>query len=245
MYADGEPAAPGCRLRLTGGRDLSLRPGLFRLIAYDLTDSVISMLSSAKLLEVRSGHSILASGELCDSHTSIQCGRRITELAFCPGMSLWKNACSVSLAPGLKVTDAVKAVLGSLPSPSVNLAGFTGNDIALPRAQAFFGRAADAISILAETADADAYMGPAGLMLSGRTRRDTTILLSSADLLSEPSPVSGCVVLTTRMAGWPEGSWVRYIWKGQFGEGRLISRAVDADTSSGVWRSELLIEKPV
>ncbi len=242
VFADGEPLARGCRLRLTGGRDLSLRPGLFRLQAWDLTDSVIWALSSARLLEVRSGPSVLASGELCDAHTAIRLGRRITELAFSPGMTLWKSACSLSLAPGLTVKEAVKAVLRTLPSPGLPLAGFTAKNPVLSRSQVFFGRTADALSLLADTAEGEAYLSPAGLVISGRESREAVLVLTAADLLSAPSPASGCVVLTTRMAGWPEGAWVRWVWKGEMGEGRLISRMVDADTSSGIWRSELLVE---
>ncbi len=245
VYADGEPLAPGCRLHLTGGRDLSLKPGLFQLMAYDLTDSSITILSRAKMVEVRSGYSILASGEVCDSHTSIQRGRRITEVAFAPGMTLWKSACSITLSPGLKVTDAIKAVLQTLPSPGLSLTGFTGRNIALSRSQVFFGRTADAVTLLADTAEGEAYLGPAGLIVSGRDKHDSTLVLTSADLLSAPSPASGCVILNTRMTGWPEGSWVKYSWSGITGEGRLISRTIDADTSYGVWRSELLVEKNV
>ncbi len=241
IYADGKPLAPGCRLHLTGGRDLSLRPGLFRLLVYDLTDSSIVILSASKTIEVRSGLSILASGELCDTHTSYQRGRRITELAFSPGITLWKSACSLSLIPGISVKDAIKAVLRTLPSPGVSLAGFTADNVVLSRSQVFFGRTADAITLLAETAAGEAYLGAAGLIISGIKNHETTLVLTSADLLSAPSPATGCVVLSTRMTGWPEGSWVRYTWNGTTSEGRLISRTIDADTSFGVWRTELLV----
>ncbi len=267
VWADGREIGSGCRMHLTGEKSMDLRPGLFRLTMYDPSPAAAGALCSAEWLEGRAGNSGLASGRRWDARTGCFSGRRMTEAAFSPGMDLWESACAVSAAPGMKVSDTVRAVLrgsagaagagrsgaggmGGADAGSTGtggaefvLAGYAAEDPVMARGQSFFGRTADALAMLAETAGARAYLSPAGVVFCGKKNREPVLVLTEADLLSEPVAAEGCVVLTAGMAGWPEGAWIRYTWQGMKGEGRLMARAVDADTASGVWRTELLVER--
>ncbi len=167
VYADGQQTAGGCRLRLTGGMDLGLRPGFFLLKVYDASPNAAGRLSSAKTLDVKSGNSILAWGEVCDARTYTQSGSRLTEIAFSAGMKLWKSVCALTVTPGLKISDTVKEILRT-SGTEILLSGYTAEDPTMSRAQTFFGRTADALTLLAETAKAKPCLTPAGINFVGK-----------------------------------------------------------------------------
>ncbi len=240
VLADGQEVAAGCHLRLTGSESLSLQPGFFLLTAEDLPPSSGSLLSSAGELEVHAGSSVLASGTIGDVYSFTRQGKNLTCVGFSSGLSLWESSVSLSAMRGVRLTNIVRAVL-ALSGTDIPLAGFTGKDRTLPRAQSFFGRTADVLSLLAETAEAWAYLSPAGVIFSGKADRQIAVFLETTDLLSAPAPVSGHTVLRTAMVGWPFGARVRYVWEGEYGEGRILSRSIDADNVSGPWRCELLV----
>ncbi len=240
VFADGKEIGAGCHLRLTGSDTLSLRPGFFLLTAWDLTPSSAMLLSGSNKLEVRSNNSILASGDICDVHTYTQQGKQITEVGFSQGLSLWESSVSLSVVSGMRVSDTVREIL-SASGTGIQLTGFTGKDVSLSRSQAFFGRTASALEMLAETAEAFPWLSPAGLVISGKQDRTITLVLTEETLLSAPTSAQSRIILCTSMLGWPSGSYVRYYWQKQTGEGRILSRSIDADNVSGPWKSELLI----
>ncbi len=240
VMADGMEICSGCHLRLSGSDSLSLRPGFFLLQAWDLSPSSAAVLSVAQQLEVRSGHSTLAAGKIVDVHTHTVQGKRITEVGFSPGLSLWEASVSLSLASGMRLSDTVREILKA-SGTGIQLVGFTGREIAFSRGQAFFGRASDALVGLDSAADAFAWLSPAGLVMSGKDDHHITVSLTESDLLSAPTMADGRVILATSMVGWPSGAYVRYEWQGRSGSGRILSRSLDADNVSGPWKSELMI----
>ena len=50
VYADGNPIAAGCRLRLSGSEALSLHPGFFLLSIRNLSSTSAALLAEAKRL---------------------------------------------------------------------------------------------------------------------------------------------------------------------------------------------------
>ena len=242
VFADGVGVGQGCHLRLTGCDSLCLRPGFFLLTGWDLSASAAAQLASAGYLEVRSGASILAAGDICDAHTCTLQGRQRTEIGFSPGLRLWESAVSLSAAAGMPVSDTVRAVLAA-SGMGIALAGFTGKDPVFTRPQAFFGRTVFALEDLASAADADAWLSPAGLIVCGREDRTVTLNLAEGDLLSAPTAARDRMMLTTAMIGWSAGAYVRYTWQGQTGEGRILSRFIDADNVSGPWKAEMILRQ--
>ena len=123
----------------------------------------------------------------------------------------------------------------------IPLVSFTGTEHPFTWGQAFFGRTAAALEILAAAAAADVWLSPAGVVFSGKEERNVTLFLPENMLLSSPTFADGHTILTTDMVGWPAGSYLRYTWQGTVREGRLHARSIDADNVSGPWKSELMI----
>ncbi len=240
VYADGQQTAGGSRLHLTGGRDLGLRPGLFLLEVYDASPNAAGKLSSAKALEVKSGNSILAWGEVCDARTYTRSGSKLTEIAFSPGMKLWKSVCALTVTPGLKISDTVKAILRA-SGTEIPLSCYTAEDPIMSRAQTFFGRTADALTLLAEAAKAKPCLTPAGLQFIGMKGKEVILTLTEGDILNDPEWTTEGVILRTKLKGWPEGSYIHYKYKDMEGFGQLMETSVDADTKEGPWQSEILV----
>ncbi len=241
LYADGVQVGAGCRMRLKGETYLDLRPGHFELHLFDLAPSPAALIASCREVEVRSGNSILARGELDGSETWSAGSGSVTSVYFSSGISLWEAACTISLAPGLKVSDSVKAILRESET-GVSLAGYTAEDPVVRRPQSFFGRITDPLEMLAESAKGTAFLNPAGLVICGDDAGETPLLLGERDILEVPSQEGEGIILRTRLTGWPEGVRIRYAWKELTGEGRLVSRRIEADTIMEDWVSALILE---
>ena len=240
IVVNGKEIGSGCHIRLSGCENLSLRPGFFLLTVENLSPSSEILLASAHDVQVLSGASVLASGSVSDVHSEIIRGVRVTRVAISPGLILWESLVSITLPAGMSLSETVRALLSASGS-GVQSAGFTGKDPLFSRPQSFFSRTVDALLSLAETADAIPYLSPAGVVFSSRSFSTPTLILTSRDLLSEPTAYPDHTVLSVSMTGWPVGPIARYSWNNHTGEGRIISRSVDADNVSGPWKSELLL----
>ena len=241
LFADGNEIAQGCHLFLAAEENLSLLPHLHHLEIEDLSDSSSALLSGARSLEVRNGNSILAFGAPVEHLTHSVSGKHLTSVVFSPGLSLWQSSVSLSLSPGMRVSETIRKLLET-SGTEIPLAAFTADDFAFFRPQAFFGRACDAVSMLAESVDADAFLSSAGLCVSGRSPRAPAMIIPESALLSEPIFSGSRLLLTTFVLGWPTGAFVRVSWQGQNWAGRILSRLIQADNREGPWKSELEME---
>ena len=250
LFVNGQEIARGCRMILTARQSLNLRPALHHLEIYDLSDSSAAILSGASRLEVISGQSVLSAGEITEVYTRRASGKHLTSVVFSPGLSLWQSSVSLSLAAGMKVSDTVRALLAAsvldtsavASGTTIPLAAYVAPDPVLSRPQAFFGRTCDALSMLAETADADIFISSAGVCVSGRQEREPQYTLPESDLLSEPVLTGNRMILSTSMFGWVPGMVIRTDWKGASRTGRIVSTLIQADNVSGPWKSELELE---
>ena len=240
VLADGEEIAAGCPVLLEGGSRMTLRPGCFLLRIENLRESMASRLSGCENLEVRSGLSVLVSGTRADAHTCRRDGNAVTEAVIAPGLALWRSAVSLTLPPGMRISETARAVLRASGTETA-LAGFTGTDRVFSRPQSFFGRTAEALAVLAAAADAEAVPAPGGVVFTGKADRAVSLELPEGDLLSAPEETADGTILRTSMTGWPVGAGIRYAWQGRTGEGRILSRSLRAENGSGPWESVLLI----
>ena len=244
VFVEEEEIAQGCRICLSARQTLTLRPQLHQLEIYDLSDSSEAKISAASTVEVRSGSTILAAGDLVEACTRSASGRRITSIVFSPGNTLWQSSVSLSLAAGMKVSETIRAILkasgvSGSPGAYVRLASYLAPDPTFLRSQAFFGRTCDALSILAETAGAQAFLTPAGLCVLSDTAQTRIISLSEEDLLSPPYVSGSRLLVQTRMRDWLPGTDVQLTWKKLSYRGRVVSSLIQADNVSGPWKSEL------
>ena len=226
---------------LNARQSLTLRPALHHLDVYDLSESSIALLSGTSQVRVISGMSILSAGEMTETYTRPVSGRNLTSIVFSPGLSIWQSSVSLSLSSGLKVSDTIRALL-SASETQIPLAAYVAPDPVLSRPQAFFGRTCDALTCLAETADADIFISSAGVCVSGRQVRDPQAVLPEKKLLSEPVRTGSRLIVNTAMMGWLPGMVIQVKWKGTIQTGRIVSALIQADNVSGPWKSELELE---
>ena len=173
--------------------------------------------------------------------TRKEAGRKLTTLSFSPGYSFQRATVSVSIPP-MSVQRMIEKILEETGT-GIRLAAFQAEDLLFSRPQAVFGRAVDAITMLAASVNADACLTSAGICIRDRSPVAPSLMIPEEDLLSEPIRTADSVILSTAVTGWPLGAWVQYGWKGAVRTGRLISRMICADNVSGPWKSELELER--
>jgi len=246
LFAADAEIARGCRMMLIAHETLTLHPALHQLEILDLSDSSVSLLTGTNRIEVRSGNSVLAFGEMVDTVTQSISGKRQTSLIFSPGLSLWLSSVSLSVAAGMKISDTIRALLAEAgeDGATFSLAAYTAEDMILSRPQAFFGRTCDALAMLAEMAGADAFLSPAGVCVSApkTESKASAFEVPESALLSAPIQTEDRLLAVTEMIGWPLGENLTITWQGVSRTGRLVSRLIQADTGDGPWKSELELE---
>ena len=258
VQADGQEIAAGCRLRLRGRETLGLAPDLFVLDIRNLPDTAFHLLSRAKTLTVKHGEAVLAAGEMAEVFRRTTPEGTRTTAAFAPGLSFWESAVSLSVPAGRSTSETIRLLLAAarpgtagpaLAEPGAasgfRLLSFSAADPVFSRGQSFHGRAADAVKTVLSACGAEAVWVPAGLKVIGRTAIDSvsgTVRIAETDFIDVPYPASGGWVLPLAPAGWQAGLRAAAAVAGTEIRGLIRERLVDADTESGPWRTELLLE---
>ena len=269
VFADGREIAQSCRIRLSLMESMSLLPALYSLEIENLSEASEALFSAASIVEVHSGgadsssskspsanhsggvserssvspsshagSSILASGSFLSVFPRIRSGRRILSVSFSPGMALWQSAVSLSLTGGMRVSETIRAILAASDT-GIQLSAFLAEDRFLSRPQAFFGRACDALRLLAESVRARICLTPAGLCVVDPSLQSPTLFLPEDALRSDPVFLPGRCILSTEAAGWPLGTCLRFRWKGTTHQGLLSARMLNLDNGDGPWQSQL------
>ena len=248
---------------------MSLLPALYSLEIENLSEASEALLSAASIVEIHSGStdgsssksysinssrgvperasaslsghadsSILASGSVLSVFPRIQSGRRILSVSFSPGWPLWQSAVSLSLTGGMRVSDTIRAILAA-SGTGVRLSAFLAEDRSLSRPQSFFGRACDALRLLAESVRARICLTPAGLCVVDPSLQSPTLFLPEDALRSDPVFLPGRCILSTDAVGWPLGTCLQFKWKGNSYKGLLSARMLNLDNGEGPWQSQL------
>ena len=133
------------------------------------------------------------------------------------------------------------------------------------RGQAFCGRAAECITealsrisntgsteILSgvssnesrNTARARCYLVPSGLCIIPADPLPPTLNLSESDLTDRPAVVDRGrkMILSTTVTGFQPGEEMTLQYKGTTSTGLILERMTDADTGTGSWTTQMLIE---
>ena len=241
LYVEDSQVAAGCRINLSAREVLSILPALHHVTIQDLSDLSIASLSEGRSLQVRSDDFVICSGTITEVYTHIDSGKKLTSVVFSPQLALWNASVSFSVPSGMPVRTTIEKILEN-SGTDLQLAGYAADNPALLRPQAFFGRAADALSVFAEMADADIFIGPAGVIVSGRNQKTPVTRIQESALLSEPIPVGKSLILSTIAVGLPLGTVAETEWKGMSYTGRIVSSFIQADNVSGPWKTELELE---
>ena len=112
------------------------------------------------------------------------------------------------------------------------------------RGQSFLGRAADSVTSALSAVHSRPMLTPFGLMVIPPEGLPEAVRVTEKDLLDTPAFVSGgsLMILSAMVVGWRPGQTVDVSYKNIHARGIIIARGVDADTASGPWKSELLVE---
>ncbi len=244
VTADGVPLAAGCPVSLSARAEASLRPRLSSVRIRSLSASSRELLLRARRIRVSLGGAILAEGDLTETVTlpdEAPDASPVTVAVFSEPRALPSLPVSLTVPPGTPCSAALRLLLESSGS-GVPLAGFTGADVALSRPRTFYGSLPEALSAVAELAEARAFLTPAGLVCAGKAAPGAALEIPESDLLAPPVPAGGRILLSTVPKGWPLGVPVRARWRGSEIAGAALERATEADNRSGPWFTQLILE---
>ena len=93
-------------------------------------------------------------------------------------------------------------------------------------------------------AGAEGYLVPAGLCVLPADPLPATLHLTGKDLTDRPAFADGGrkMILSTTMTGFQPGEEMTLFDEGMTYSGLILQRRVDADTSLGPWKTQLLVQ---
>jgi hypothetical protein len=261
VLLDGELFHQGSGFRLTGRVDLNLYPDLFVLECRNLLKEGIFQLQNSKQISVMSGESCLATGQISDVDTQSVSEGTITFVAFSLGLDLWNAEVSVFCPAGTSISDDVCAILEA-SGTGIQLLSFPGDDPQPLRGRAYCGKGADAITqalsqcngisisrTLSNHASRTAtsargFLTPAGLQVIPKEPLPASLHLNKADLTDRPvfADSGRKMILSTNVISFQPGDEMTLSFEGTTTKGLITSRLVNADSYSGPWRTQLLVE---
>jgi len=238
------------------------REGLFQL-QNSRQISVVSngsRLASGQILDLPNG-SCLASGTISDVYTQTVPEGTVTTVAFSMGLDLWNTEVSVSCPAGTAISEDIRAILEA-SGTGIQMLSFPGEDPHPLRGRAYIGKTADAITqALSQcngistgdtsnhntnctTACARGFLTPAGLQVIPEKPLLASLHLTEADLTDRPvfADSGRKMILSTNVVGFQPGDEMTLSFEGMTTKGLITSRMVDADSYSGPWKTQLLVE---
>ena len=238
---DGENISRGCRVRLRGAAGLSLYPVLWTAEILNLSDSGRGALRTGKEVVLLREGAELARGSIQEvQQLPSGSGGAWTVFGFSLGLDLWEAEIALSAEAGHSPEELIRRTLEASGTPWRLLNPLPPGPV-FSRGWALSGRAGELIETLLASAGVRGCLTPSGLIAVSPSA-PVQAELSEADLTDQPVRTRGRLILPTRPAGWPVGRRIRLSFRGRETTGLILRRSVDADTLSGPWNSQLLIE---
>ena len=243
VLADGEPFAKDSPFCMSGRLSVGLFPSLFTLQCRNLSESQIFQLRNTKQLSVLHGDSCLDSGAVSDVFVQTVPEGTVTTAAFSLGLDLWEAQVSLSVPANTSVSETVRLLLAA-SGTGISLLSFPGRDGEVARPQAFCGRAAECIETALGKAGARAYLVSSGLCIIPADPLPATLHLTKSDLTDAPvlADRGKKLILSTTITGFQPGEEMTLEADGHFWSGLILERLVEADTSAGEWKTQLLVQ---
>ena len=257
VMADGEPFPFSGRMRLRGEDELSLFPALFTLELWNLPEEYALRLFRCRRISVSHGDACLVSGAVPDVFRHPEKEGVVTTVAISLGLDLWESLVSLTVPAGTSLPETARRIL-SASGTGIRLLGVgdgSSRPIVLPRAQSFFGRASECIATVL-TCHSDrsespprAMLTPSGLMIVPAGGLPEAVRITETDLTDAPVFAGGALhgspslmILSAAVSGWRPGQTVEVDYPDVHARGIITERGVDADTASGPWKSEMIVE---
>ena len=243
---DGEPLPFTGRTRLRGKDNLSLFPALFTLELWNLPEEYFLRLFRCRQVSVSRGDACLVSGAVPDVFRHPEKDGTVTTAAISLSLGLWESVVSLAVPAGTSVPEAVRRILSASGTGIRLLGGGDGSSrpAVFPRARSFFGRAPECIDSVLSAVSARAMLTPSGLMIVPPGGLPDPVLIRENDLTDVPSFAGSgrLMVLSAAVSGWRPGQTVEVECPEVAARGMITERSVDADTASGAWKCELVVE---
>ena len=187
--------------------------------------------------------SCLAFGQVSDVFCRTVPEGTVTTAAFSLGLNLWESQIFLAVPAGISVSDTIRRILEE-SGTDIQLLSFPSDDPVFIRGQAFCGMAAECITEALSAASARCYLVPSGLCIIPADPLTPTLHLSESDLTDRPAVVDRGrkMILTTTVPGFQPGEEMMLQYKGTTSAGLILERMTDADTGTGPWITQLLIE---
>ena len=265
VTVDGEPLSFSGRMRLRGKDGLSLFPALFTLELWNLPEELYLRLFRCREISVSHGDACLVSGRVWDVYRRGTEAGILTSVSVSIGLDLWESVVSLAVPAGTPLSDAVRQILAA-SGTGIPLLSFPSPDPAFSRGCSFFGRASECISTalltqlptscllpptsyLPTPASPRAMLTPSGLMVVPAGGLSEAVSISETDLTDAPafagSDLHGSpslMILSVSVSGWRPGQAVEVDFRDVHARGVVTERSVDADTASGAWKCEMIVE---
>ena len=251
VCVDGGNLGFSGRARLSGQDDLSLFPALFTLELWNLPEEAALRLFRCRSISVSSGESCLVSGAVSDVYRRPVQDGVLTSVSISRGLDLWESVASLTVPAGTSVSDTVRQIL-SASGTGIRLLNVPEPDPVSVRPQSFFGRASECIAealsrVIPSEVEESSYrpmLTPSGLMIVPPGGLPNPVHIGENDLTDAPAFVNGgkWAILPCTVSGWRPGQTAEVRWKDVSFRGIIRSRLVDADTGSGPWKCEMILE---
>ena len=262
VMLDGKPFSFSGRMRLRGEDELSLFPALFTLELWNLPEEYFLRLFRAKMISVSHDDACLVSGSISDVFRQPAKEGVVTTVAISLGLDLWESTVSLTVPANTSLSDTIRQILAASGTGICLLADLE-NDSTLVRPQSFFGRAAECVSQVlarpfrstgvipseAEGSFLRAMLTPSGIITVPPDGLSEAVKITESDLTDTVAFSGGSLcgtkplaILSATVAGWRPGQTVEVQQGSVFFRGIIVSRSVDADTASGPWKSEMIVE---
>ena len=245
---DGEPLSFSGRMHLEGKVTLSLFPALFTLEFWNLPEEMFLRLSRCREISVSHEDACLVSGRVWDVFRQGTEEGILTSVSVSIGLELWESVVSVAVPAGTALSDAVRRILDASGTGIPLLSG-PDPDPVLSRGLSFFGRASECIASALSAASCRAMLTPSGVMVVSANGLSEGVHISDADLTDAPAFTGGSLhgspslmILSAAVSGWRPGQTAEVDYKDIHARGIITERSVDADTATGSWKCEMVVE---
>ena len=241
LYANGVKIVDQRRMRLRGRTTMNLRPDMWELTLFMLTDEEKASVQSATMLSVEGEEqSTLCSGKIDEVFTHLDNGKDLTTVIITDGMDFYTSSVSLSLSAGVSLQQTVRTLASRCSSP-VPVTVACSRDMPLYRGQAFHGKTVEYIDPLAKSLAARAYYSRGGLYVISRGMDSDPIIFRDGDLKQGLFVANGAyVVEPVQMKGYAIGRLVA-VPDYTATKFRLLAQTVEADNYDGPWKTELIM----
>lgn len=216
-----------------GCASMTLLPNFSVVEIYNMSDDDYSAILSSRQLTVNSEDgTAICSGKVEDIYFEDRESNVVAIISVSDGQDFWEMRVNESIGAGAYLSGAVSHIM-----KAATMGTWLARDFRVIRAQTFVGRLADAISALAKSVDARAFISMNVVHVVEKGKAETVVNIPESDVIQGPNYAEGLCMLKTVVGGYPVGVFANY----NGATYRIISQRFDADNFDGPWETTLFL----